>query len=67
MSAELPAPISEGFTIYTKENCGYCSRVKELLHEESSTIVQCDEFLQTDRESFLKSMDGIQDFSDGFS
>jgi len=46
-----PSP-AEGFTVYTKTDCKFCAMVKELLEEQPTTYVQCDEFL-ADREAFL--------------
>ena len=46
-------PTSEGFTVYTKTGCKYCSMVKELLQEEAVTYILCDEYLAVDREVFL--------------
>lgn len=50
----IPEP-SLGFTIYAKASCGYCRRAKEMLPE--ARVVDCDGYLSTDRDTFLKSMD----------
>ena len=47
-----PSPAAEGFTVYTKTDCKFCAMVKELLEEQPTTYVQCDEFLD-DREAFF--------------
>lgn len=46
-------PTSEGFTVYTKSGCKYCSMVKELLQEEVVTYILSDEYLAADKEAFL--------------
>jgi len=46
-------PFSEGFTIYSKTGCPYCTKVIQLLEEETKTVVNCDEYLKTQREQFL--------------
>lgn len=59
MSFLLPQPSSTEFTIYARENCGYCVKAKELLKDTSPVIVQCDEYLKQDRANFLSSMDAL--------
>ena len=50
---EYIPPKSKGYTIYTKNNCSYCERVKTLLKNEKVLIIPCDEYLEEDREEFL--------------
>ena len=47
------------YTIYTKSNCIFCDKVKELLKNEKIVIVFCDEILENDkkRKQFLETMD----------
>ena len=52
-------PSSIGYTIYSKENCMYCDKVKQLLEKEQVTIIACDDALQDDRNAFLVHMDSI--------
>lgn len=51
-------PNTTGYTVYTKENCKYCRRVKQLLPAESK-IIPCDAYLNDDRDGFLAAMDSI--------
>jgi glutaredoxin len=53
---EFIAPSAEGFTIYTKSNCPYCDKVKELfLHTVPAPIyVSCDAYLSSSRDAFLE-------------
>ena len=46
-------PTNEGFTIYTKLNCKYCAKVKELLEEEIVNYIPSDEYIIADRDAFL--------------
>jgi glutaredoxin len=52
----VPPPSSKGYTIYTKSDCIFCTRVKELLQYDSPTIISCDSFLKDDKDEFLKKM-----------
>ena len=55
----IPLPVSDGYTIYSKMNCIYCTKVKALLEDKQSvTIIPCDLFLE-DRIPFLQFMDSI--------
>lgn len=49
----VPPPSSHGYTIYTKSDCIFCTRVKELLQHDSPLIISCDDFLSEDRDEFL--------------
>ena len=52
-------PSLNTFTIYTKSDCSYCTKVKELLKDESVVVVNCDEYLESNRDMFLQTMDSI--------
>lgn len=54
--------INKGWVIYTKSNCSYCSKVKELLDgEKIITIINCDDWLKnsTSKIEFLNHMKNI--------
>jgi len=53
----VPVPTTSGYTVYTKSNCGWCRRVKNMLL--NTTVYNCDDFLKKDRETFLKQMDDL--------
>ena len=53
-------PVVGGYTIYTKRNCIFCDKVKELLHDKNVFLVECDEF---DRELFLEFIDKLTPYS----
>ena len=55
----FPLPI-EGYTIYTKRDCIFCDKVKELLNKEKVFLVECDDF---DRELFLEFIDKLTPYS----
>ena len=54
----MERPSTTGYTVYTKENCRYCRRVKEILPTDTK-YVSCDTFLLEDREAFLETMDTL--------
>jgi glutaredoxin len=51
---EIPNQQENGYTIYTKSECGWCRRVKEMVPE--ATIINCDSYLNTNKEEFLAEM-----------
>jgi glutaredoxin len=54
--------ITNTWIIYTKSNCIYCYKVKELLKDEQIiSIVNCDKWLQNNikKEIFIKEMKNI--------
>ncbi len=52
-------PSAIGYTIYTKTECMYCNKVKQLLEKEQVTIIACDDALEHDRNAFLVHMDSL--------
>ena len=48
-------PSSIGFTIYSKTECSYCVKVKNLLMEKQIFFldIDCGEYLKEDRDGFL--------------
>lgn len=44
------------FILYCKSNCSDCIKAKKLLQTEETVIINCDELLVNDRETFLKEM-----------
>ena len=49
------APSQIGFTIYSKSNCSFCTKVKQLLTDNQIFFleIQSDEYLLEDKEGFL--------------
>jgi glutaredoxin len=48
-------PNSQGYTIYSKSGCPFCTKVKRLLEKESPAplLVDCDDYLVENKEDFL--------------
>jgi len=46
---------SQGYTIYSKSGCPFCTKVKRLLEKESPAplLVDCDDYLVENKEDFL--------------
>jgi len=51
---EIPKVQEKGYAIYSKSECGWCRRVKELIPD--GTIINCDSYLESDKETFLTEM-----------
>jgi len=51
-------PESFGYTVYTKSNCVYCDKVKQLLKHDSVTYIDCDEYL-AERFEFLSFIENV--------
>ena len=47
----------DGYSIYTKSNCKYCTTVKELI--PNAYIIPTDQYLDTNRDNFLKFVDQL--------
>ena len=52
----MEKPSLTSYTIYSKSNCPYCEKAKLLLENEVVNIINCDEYLTTDRTLFLQTM-----------
>ena len=50
---KITPPEKKGYTVYTKEKCIYCEKVKQLLEEEKCVIIPCDDYITENREAFL--------------
>ena len=52
---KFPEPEKNGFTVYSKTNCIYCIRAKNILDNqyEEVSIIECDTFLEKDKDEFL--------------
>lgn len=55
---EFEEPLQNGFTIYSKSGCFYCTKVKKLLTEQNSVfvVIDCDEYIIEAKENFLLFM-----------
>ena len=51
---DIPSLQSSGYTVYTKSECGWCRRTKEMIPD--GLFIHCDEYLKTDKDAFLKEM-----------
>jgi glutaredoxin len=51
--------MEEGFVVYSKNECRFCELSKQVLLDEGFPyqIVMCDNWLEQDREGFLKRME----------
>jgi len=57
---EYTEPVEKGYTIYSKSGCVLCKMVIDLLKKEGIeySIIDCDEYLKQNRESFLLFING---------
>lgn len=51
---DFEEPSKDGYSIYTKSGCTFCTKAKNLLKNESVNMIDCDEYLLEDKEGFLK-------------
>lgn len=59
MDPVFELPSDWGYTIYTKSQCGFCVKSKELLKSESYTMIDCDEYLLEDKDAFLAFIENL--------
>lgn len=52
-------PNKTGYTIYTKKGCIFCDKAKELLKNEETHIISCDDYLTDNVEEFLNFITSI--------
>ena len=52
----IAQPAFDGYTLYSKSDCRFCHKAKVLLHNENYTLVECDKYIETDRDGFLQQM-----------
>lgn len=54
----IPAAAATGYTVYSKRECLWCERVKDLLtnREASYVAIACDDALSANREEFIRIM-----------
>jgi glutaredoxin len=52
---DIPEPLYEQFTVYSKSGCINCTKVKQFLHDKNAkyNIVDCDEYILEDKLGFL--------------
>lgn len=60
---EYTEPNEKDFTIYSRSGCHYCTKVKQLLKSKSYifSIIDCDEYVLEDKESFLNYIKSLTD------
>lgn len=51
---EFINPTKKGYTIYSKSGCPYCDKAKKLLEDDNLTVVDCDSYLTSSKDEFLK-------------
>jgi hypothetical protein len=59
MDTNYELPSEQGYTIYTKSQCSFCVKSKTLLKAEPFTMIDCDEYVIEDKESFLKFIENL--------
>jgi len=52
---EIPSPQKGQVTIYSKNNCIYCAKVKTFLKDNNIlfNVIDCDDFILDNKEQFL--------------
>jgi len=58
---EFNNPIKNGYTIYSKSRCPFCTKAKVLLENENHIIIDCDDFLSDEntKQQFLQFMEEL--------
>ena len=56
---DYETPEENKYTIYTKSGCMYCTKAKKLLVNEDIQLIDCDEYLLENKESFLNFINTI--------
>ncbi len=56
---DYETPNENTYTIYTKSGCTYCTKAKKLLVNENIQLIDCDDYLLDDKESFLNFIHNI--------
>jgi glutaredoxin len=59
MDTIYEVPSDEGYTIYTKSQCPFCIKAKNLLKDEAYTMIDCDDYLIDDKETFLAFIENL--------
>lgn len=61
MELTIERPCQTGYTIYSRTNCSYCTKVKQLLTDNQIFYLEihCDEYLLEDKELFLSFIKDI--------
>jgi hypothetical protein len=53
---EFIEPCKDGLTVYSKSDCRNCDYVKALLYRSEYKKVNCDKYLEDDKEAFKSFM-----------
>jgi glutaredoxin len=53
---DIPEPLANQFTVYSKSGCPNCTKVKHLLKEKNIvfSVINCDDYLLEDKATFLQ-------------
>jgi len=54
---DFETPSQTKYTIYSKSGCPNCTKAKKLIENEKPEIIDCDEYLIEDKQSFLEFME----------
>jgi glutaredoxin len=58
---EITNPSKNGYTIYSKSRCPFCTKAKVLLENENRIIIDCDDFLidENTKQQFLQFIEHL--------